>query len=77
MSLTANICFKTSTRVLVSRVHVHVCSVVVVVLLLLLTGIVVVAVDEAHCVSQWGHDFRADYRELGKLRLALRHVSVL
>jgi ATP-dependent DNA helicase RecQ len=31
-------------------------------------GVSLIAVDEAHCISEWGHEFRPDYRSLGKLR---------
>ncbi|MCZ0940630.1 MAG: RecQ family ATP-dependent DNA helicase [Caldilineaceae bacterium] len=36
-----------------------------------------VAVDEAHCISMWGHEFRPDYRKLGDLRRSLPDVPFL
>src|SRR2546426_819395 len=36
-----------------------------------------VAIDEAHCISQWGHDFRPDYRRLGQHLPTFRPAPVI
>jgi len=40
-------------------------------------GIKLLAVDEAHCISQWGHDFRPDYARLGYFRKILDHPTTI
>ena len=40
-------------------------------------GVALLVVDEAHCISQWGHDFRPAYLEIGAAIEALGHPTVL
>eukprot|EP00928_Gymnodinium_smaydae_P030738 TRINITY_DN22775_c0_g1_i1.p1 TRINITY_DN22775_c0_g1~~TRINITY_DN22775_c0_g1_i1.p1 ORF type:complete len:942 (+),score=219.95 TRINITY_DN22775_c0_g1_i1:70-2826(+) len=40
-------------------------------------GLCAIAVDEAHCLSEWGHDFRPSYRELHVLRARLPDVPIM
>lgn len=41
------------------------------------TKISLIAIDEAHCISQWGHDFRPDYSQLGVLKERYPDVPII
>lgn len=40
-------------------------------------SVAALAVDEAHCISQWGHDFRPDYRNLRMFRKEFPHIPII
>lgn len=41
------------------------------------TKISLIAIDEAHCISQWGHDFRPEYAQLGVLKIRYPHLPII
>jgi len=40
-------------------------------------NVTALAIDEAHCISEWGHDFRPEYRQIAKLRDLLPGVPIM
>ncbi len=40
-------------------------------------NVTALAIDEAHCISEWGHDFRPEYRQIAQLRKLLPNVPVM
>lgn len=44
---------------------------------LALQKVSLIAIDEAHCISQWGHDFRPEYTQLGSLRERFKNVPII
>jgi ATP-dependent DNA helicase RecQ len=40
-------------------------------------NVAALAIDEAHCISEWGHDFRPEYRQLAELRSILPNTPVM
>ncbi|MCW3786708.1 DNA helicase RecQ [Plebeiibacterium sediminum] len=44
---------------------------------LLQLNISLIAIDEAHCISSWGHDFRPDYKRLGYLKKQFKDIPIM
>lgn len=42
-----------------------------------LANVSLIAIDEAHCISEWGHDFRPSYRQLSKIQSTFRSIPTL